>query len=322
MRARLLGVPVGRVLEYPWYAVQAEGFGSTYKREVKRRYPTPISFSIQAPSLPSPTNYMDLDPKVTDRYGIPVARMHFQWHENELAMFQHSKEACKELLHAAGGVFESAANDPNMPGWSLHEDRDVPHGQRPETLRDQSLRPDARRAQSLCLRCERVSEFDRQDDDAQHSDFQLADIGVPFSRTSTSGCIDVRNLAFLLLAATTAVHAGNVAPFLGRWDVTLVAPEREYPPGSRFRIPTASCKYASSEHFGDMHRVLPEAKFLGDRFVSSRQRKRRAKGRHGLRGPDGKGFARGRDASTGRISVEAARRTRARVDSLRGTRLG
>ena len=64
---------------------------------------------------------MDLDPKVQDRYGIPVVRMHFQWHENELAMFQHSKDACKELLRAAGGVFESAAAEPNMPGWSLHE---------------------------------------------------------------------------------------------------------------------------------------------------------------------------------------------------------
>jgi len=113
--------PWGGCSEYPWYAVQAEGFGSAYKREVKRRYPTPITFSIQAPSLPSATNYMDLDPKVTDRYGIPVARMHFQWHENELAMWQHSRESCKELLHAAGGVFESAASEPNMPGWSLHE---------------------------------------------------------------------------------------------------------------------------------------------------------------------------------------------------------
>jgi choline dehydrogenase-like flavoprotein len=47
--------------------------------------------------------------------------MHFQWHENELAMFQHSKDACKELLRAAGGVFESAGAEPNMPGWSLHE---------------------------------------------------------------------------------------------------------------------------------------------------------------------------------------------------------
>ena len=46
--------PWGGCSEYPWYAVQVEGFGSSYKREVKRRYPTPISFSIQAPSLPSP----------------------------------------------------------------------------------------------------------------------------------------------------------------------------------------------------------------------------------------------------------------------------
>ena len=46
--------PWGGCTEYPWYATQVEGFGSAYKKAVKRRYPTPISFTIQAPSLPSP----------------------------------------------------------------------------------------------------------------------------------------------------------------------------------------------------------------------------------------------------------------------------
>ena len=49
--------PGGGCTEYPWDAVQAEGFGSAYKREVRRRYPSPVNFTIQAPSLPSPTNY-------------------------------------------------------------------------------------------------------------------------------------------------------------------------------------------------------------------------------------------------------------------------
>lgn len=113
--------PGGGCTEYPWYAVQAEGFGSAYKREVKRRYPSPVSFTIQAPSLPSPTNYMDLDPRVNDRYGIPVARLHFQWDENVLKMWEHSKQAMAELIHAAGGVYEDSESEPNIPGWSLHE---------------------------------------------------------------------------------------------------------------------------------------------------------------------------------------------------------
>jgi Choline dehydrogenase and related flavoproteins len=113
--------PWGGCQEYPWYAMDIEGFGSSFKREVKRRYPTPVTFTIQAPSLPSPTNFLDLDPQVTDRYGIPVARLHFKWDDNVLQMFEHSKQACAELLHAAGGVHEGSAKEPYMPGWSLHE---------------------------------------------------------------------------------------------------------------------------------------------------------------------------------------------------------
>jgi len=113
--------PWGGCQEYPWYAMDIEGFGSSFKREVKRRYPTPVTFTIQAPSLPTPTNFLDLDPQVTDRYGIAVARLHFKWDDNVLQMFEHSKQACAELLHAAGAVHEGSAKEPYMPGWSLHE---------------------------------------------------------------------------------------------------------------------------------------------------------------------------------------------------------
>lgn len=113
--------PGGGCTEYPWYAVRAEGFGSAYKREVRRRYPTPVNFTIQAPSLPSASNFVDLDPQVKDKYGIPVARLHFRWDENVLKMWEHSKQVCAELLRAAGGVCEGSAKEPNIPGWSLHE---------------------------------------------------------------------------------------------------------------------------------------------------------------------------------------------------------
>jgi choline dehydrogenase-like flavoprotein len=114
--------PWGGVTEYPWYATNVEGFGSSFKRAVKRRYPTPISFTIQAPSLPQPGNYLDLDPKVTDKWGIPVARLHFQWDENTWKMWEHARVAVKEMLLAAGGVDETPADvKPHMAGWSLHE---------------------------------------------------------------------------------------------------------------------------------------------------------------------------------------------------------
>ena len=113
--------PGGGCSEFPWYAIQAEGFGSRYKREVKRRYPTPVSFTVQAPSLRSDKNYVDIDPEVKDAYGIPVVRIHFQWDENVLKMWEHSKEICAEVIRSAGGVYEGSASEPLIPGWSLHE---------------------------------------------------------------------------------------------------------------------------------------------------------------------------------------------------------
>jgi choline dehydrogenase-like flavoprotein len=113
--------PGGGCTEYPWYAAQAEGFGSAYKRAVKRRYPSPVNFTIQAPSLPAATNFVDLDPDVKDKYGIPVARIHFQWDENVLSMWEHSKDVCAEVIRSAGGVYEGSAQEPAIPGWSLHE---------------------------------------------------------------------------------------------------------------------------------------------------------------------------------------------------------
>ena len=113
--------PGGGCGDYPWYASRAEGFGSSYKSEVKRRYPTPVSFTIQAPSLRMDSNFVDIDPEVKDAYGIPCARIHFQWDENVLKMWEHSKQVCADLLRAAGGVVEGSGDSPNVPGWSLHD---------------------------------------------------------------------------------------------------------------------------------------------------------------------------------------------------------
>jgi choline dehydrogenase-like flavoprotein len=98
-----------------------EGFGAEFKRIVKRRYPTPVDLGIQAPSLPSPTNYVDIDPEKKDVYGIPAARLHFQWGPNELMMWEHCKEISRELLLAAGGEYEGCNESPESPGFSLHE---------------------------------------------------------------------------------------------------------------------------------------------------------------------------------------------------------
>ena len=49
--------PDGGCSEFPGYFDEIEGFGRDFKREIKRRYPTPVSFYIQAPTQRSDANY-------------------------------------------------------------------------------------------------------------------------------------------------------------------------------------------------------------------------------------------------------------------------
>jgi len=113
--------PDGGCWEFPVYYDSVEGFGSSFKREMKRRYPTPVTFMAQIPALPAPRNFVDIDPEARDSYGIPKLRIHFQWGENELKMFEHAKQACAELMRASGGIIEDASDEPETPGYSQHE---------------------------------------------------------------------------------------------------------------------------------------------------------------------------------------------------------
>ena len=113
--------PDGGCWEFPAYYDDIEGFGASFKREMKRRYPTPVSLMAQIPTLPSTKNYVDIDPEAKDSFGIPKLRVHFRWGENELKMWEHAKHACAQVLRASGGVVESVDEEPQLPGYSQHE---------------------------------------------------------------------------------------------------------------------------------------------------------------------------------------------------------
>ncbi len=113
--------PYGGCDSFPHYHARFEGFGSQLKKQIKRYYPTPVGMLLQAPALPSPENFLDLDPEVKDIFGIPVARFHYEWGPNELKMWEHSKQVCQEIFRRADVEYEWADTEPNSPGHSLHE---------------------------------------------------------------------------------------------------------------------------------------------------------------------------------------------------------
>ena len=112
--------PSGGCDIFPSYYDDIEGFGESYRTEIKRRYPTPVSFYLQAPSQRSDKNFVDIDPEKKDMFGTPQVRIHFEWDDNTYKMWEHAKQTCQELFHNMGAVYQGHG-EPNSPGWSLHE---------------------------------------------------------------------------------------------------------------------------------------------------------------------------------------------------------
>ena len=112
--------PGGGCDEFPGFYDEIEGYGAKYKAEIKRRYPTPVSFTIQAPTQRSDKNFVDIDPMKKDVFGIPQVRIHFEWDENTLKMWEHSKQVCVDLFQKMGAEYQGHG-EPESPGWSLHE---------------------------------------------------------------------------------------------------------------------------------------------------------------------------------------------------------
>lgn len=112
--------PGGGCDEFPGFYDEIEGFGAAYKAEIKRRYPTPVSLTVQAPTQQSDKNFVDIDPDKKDIFGIPQVRVHFEWDPNTLAMWEHSKMTARQILEGGGAEY-GGFGEPESPGYSLHE---------------------------------------------------------------------------------------------------------------------------------------------------------------------------------------------------------
>jgi choline dehydrogenase-like flavoprotein len=76
--------------------------------------------------IPNEDSYMDLDPAVKDKWGIPVAPFHWKWSSHELNQALHAKRTFASLIETMGGrVLESkdykAEQAIEKPGSIIHE---------------------------------------------------------------------------------------------------------------------------------------------------------------------------------------------------------
>jgi choline dehydrogenase-like flavoprotein len=98
----------------------APGFGEAYKKALLQPRTT-IEITGFGEVLPRWDNFVELDPKVKDVYGIPVLKIHMSDGENEWAMIRDMGDSAGEMLEAAGAKNIRTYAHPSAPRWALHE---------------------------------------------------------------------------------------------------------------------------------------------------------------------------------------------------------
>ncbi|TWT21801.1 GMC family oxidoreductase [Luteimonas wenzhouensis] len=79
-----------------------QGYGTALKQEVRAYYGAFVSLVLRGEMLPNEHCYMDIDPQVTDQWGIPVPRFHWRWSEHELRQVAHGLKTAKAILETMG----------------------------------------------------------------------------------------------------------------------------------------------------------------------------------------------------------------------------
>ncbi|NKB99390.1 MAG: NAD(P)-binding protein [Pseudomonadales bacterium] len=101
------------------------GIGQSLKSHVHAGYGASLRLALRGEMLPNSNCYMDLDPKVKDKWGTPVPRFHWRWSEQELNQVAHGLEIGEQIVKTMGGRVTNAERTPEEAilkgGQIIHE---------------------------------------------------------------------------------------------------------------------------------------------------------------------------------------------------------
>ena len=87
-----------------YYPPKLQGYGSEIKRQSKQNYGSHVGLSLRGEMVPNEHCYMEIDNEVKDKWGIPVARFHWKWSEQELNQIAHGLETARDILTTMGAT--------------------------------------------------------------------------------------------------------------------------------------------------------------------------------------------------------------------------
>ena len=80
------------------------GYGKQLKDDYRRFYGATVGFAGRGEMVPNADTYCEIDPRVVDRWGIPVLRFHFKWTDHEYNQVKHMQETFRAIIHEMGGT--------------------------------------------------------------------------------------------------------------------------------------------------------------------------------------------------------------------------
>jgi choline dehydrogenase-like flavoprotein len=103
------------------FRMNAPGYGAAFKKGVLDPQ-TSITLVGFGEVLPRHDNFVEIDPKVVDKFGIPVPRITMTWGENEKAMIPDMAATATQMMEAAGArnIQPFTVLD-RVPGYGIHE---------------------------------------------------------------------------------------------------------------------------------------------------------------------------------------------------------
>ncbi|MDQ6828265.1 MAG: GMC family oxidoreductase [Gemmatimonadota bacterium] len=79
------------------------GYGASLKEDYRRFYGATIGFSGRGEMVPNEKSFCELDPRMVDRWGIPVLRFNWAWSDYEYKQVKHMQETFRSIISAMGG---------------------------------------------------------------------------------------------------------------------------------------------------------------------------------------------------------------------------
>jgi choline dehydrogenase-like flavoprotein len=115
------------------FRMNAPGYGEAFKKGVLDPL-TSINLTGFGEVLARFDNFVEIDPTVVDKFGIPVLKITMTWGENEKAMIPDMAVTATQMLEAAGAKnIEPFTVPDRIPGYGIHEMGTARMGSDPKT---------------------------------------------------------------------------------------------------------------------------------------------------------------------------------------------